>query len=100
VKLPLKPAAEEGVWEVDERVSRESVGKHLGDVVEGTSVEICEEGEELGAWCDVEKVRKVYKVSSANAGKKDVVRHGEDAQKEERKQMESVILGTIALKGS
>lgn len=83
-------------------ISGQSVSQHLGDVVQGTSVEIGEQGVELGGCCDVEKVRKAYKLGgdAGSKGKKGVVVNGSGLAKDERKQMESVILGIIALKGS
>tara|TARA_R110002003_G_scaffold140_24_gene12905 strand:+ start:2684 stop:3229 length:546 start_codon:yes stop_codon:yes gene_type:complete len=101
VKFPLRPSTSETAkeWILDESVTNESVSKHLGDVVEGTSVGIGERGEELGAWCDVEKVRKVYKLSDGGKkGKKGAVNG--DAGRDEKKEMESVILGIMTLKGS
>ncbi|KAH3920476.1 EKC/KEOPS complex subunit [Parastagonospora nodorum] len=104
VKLPLKSSdAEAKEWLVDGEITNESVSQHLGSVVEGTSVEISEKGEELGQWCDIDKIRKVYKLGdgSAKKGKKGAAVNGDGAEKEgEKKQMEVVILGTIALKGS
>jgi EKC/KEOPS complex subunit CGI121/TPRKB len=83
------------------------VGAHLGGAVEGTSVALGETGEELGMWCDVEKVRKMYKLGGGNAGKKGgkggVVNGESDVERrkaEEKKEIESVVLGVIALKGS
>jgi EKC/KEOPS complex subunit CGI121/TPRKB len=81
------------------------VSEHLGKVVEGTSVPVGEKGEELGEACDVEKVKKVYKIggdSAGKKGKKGEAVNGDGAEKkaEERRVMESVILGTIALKGT
>jgi EKC/KEOPS complex subunit CGI121/TPRKB len=103
VKLPLT-ASSSGEWVVDPGITNESVSRHLGSVVQGTSVEISEEGIELGQGCDVEKVRKVYKLgaeSGTKKGKKGAVVNGDgDEKKQERMDMESVILGTIALKGS
>ncbi|KAH7377373.1 kinase binding protein CGI-121-domain-containing protein [Pyrenochaeta sp. MPI-SDFR-AT-0127] len=87
---------------VAESVSRESVSRHLGHVVQGTSVEIGEAGDELGAWCDLDKLRKMYKLSG-DAGKKvkrGVIVNGAAPARDERKEMESVVLGIIALKGS
>nr|Q0UEM3.2 RecName: Full=EKC/KEOPS complex subunit CGI121 [Parastagonospora nodorum SN15] len=102
VKLPLKSSdAEAKEWLVDGEITNESVSQHLGSVVEGTSVEISEKGEELGQWCDIDKIRKVYKLGdgSAKKGKKGAAVNGDGAEKEgEKKQMEVVILGTIALK--
>ena len=107
VKLPLKASTtsssdERKEWVTDSSITNESVSQHLGDVVEGTSVQIEEAGEELGEWCDVEKVRKVYKLGdgAAKKGKKGVVVNGDAGKKDERKEMESVILGIMALKGS
>lgn len=83
------------------------MGTHLGGAVEGTSVALGETGEELGMWRDVEKVRKVYKLGGGDAGKKgkkgSVVNGEGDLERrkvEEKKEIESVVLGVIALKGS
>jgi EKC/KEOPS complex subunit CGI121/TPRKB len=119
VKLPLSPSttsasdstAEDGKprYAFDEGITNESVGKHLGSVVQGTSVPIGEEGSELGSYCEVEKVKKVYKLSVGDAskkGKKGAVVNGdaggekEGRSVDERKEMEGVILGIMALKGS
>jgi EKC/KEOPS complex subunit CGI121/TPRKB len=59
-------------------------------VVEGESVQIGDEGEELGGFCDVERVRKVYKL--AGVGKRGGV--------DEKKELESVVLGIMTIKGS
>ncbi|KAH7406452.1 kinase binding protein CGI-121-domain-containing protein [Phaeosphaeria sp. MPI-PUGE-AT-0046c] len=102
VKLPLRSEGDD--WVVDAAITNDSVRCHLGSVVEGTSVEIGEDGEELGMACDVDKVRKMYKLSAdgaAKKGKKGALVNGHGGEKKDaRKEMESVILGTIALKGS
>jgi EKC/KEOPS complex subunit CGI121/TPRKB len=75
----------------------------LGENVKGTSVELGEGGEELGEACEVDQVRKVYKLSDggkSGKGKKGAVVNGDVGVKDERKEMESVVLGIIALKGS
>jgi EKC/KEOPS complex subunit CGI121/TPRKB len=59
-------------------------------VVEGESVEIGEGGEELGEFCDVERVRKVYKLGGV--GKRGGV--------DEKNELESVVLGIMTIKGS
>lgn len=108
VKLPLKLHADsdrESKWVLDDLVTNASVGKHLGEVVQGTNVPIIsEDGCELGQWCDVEKVRKVYKLASGDAGKANKKNTPAPAIMEQqghhKKQMESIILGTMALKGS
>ncbi|KAH8723766.1 kinase binding protein CGI-121-domain-containing protein [Phaeosphaeriaceae sp. PMI808] len=101
VKLPLSPAPEGTGWVIDNAITSESVSVHLGHTVQGTSVEIGELGDELGSWCNVDKVRKMYKVSSESGkGKKGAVVQGDAKREDEKKEMESVILGMIALKGS
>jgi EKC/KEOPS complex subunit CGI121/TPRKB len=101
VKLPLISCSDE--WIVDESITNDSVSRHLGRVVEGTSVEIGEEGLELGQKCDIVKVRKVYKLgadSGAKKGKKGTILNGGGGEKDDREEMESVVLGTINLKGT
>jgi len=87
---------EDKVWIDDGSVTNESVSEHLGRVVEAESVQLGEGGEELGTWCDVQRVRKMYKLGDR---KKGVVMNG-DSGVDERKEMEAVILGLMALKGS
>lgn len=97
---------EKSTYEKDESITNESVSLHLGSAVEGTSVELGETGEELGMWCDVDKVRKAYKLGGdgGKKGKKGAVNgDGGDVERrkaEEKKDIESVVLGIIALKGS
>lgn len=85
--------------------TNESVSKHLGENVKGESIDVGEEGERLGDACDVEKVRKVYKVNSSGVGtgkngeKKGVV-NGAGGELDERKELESVVLGIMTIKGS
>ncbi|OAF98857.1 CGI-121-domain-containing protein, partial [Paraphaeosphaeria sporulosa] len=88
---------------LEEDVTAESVAKHLGMVVEGESVEIAEEMGEVGMFADVGKIRKIYKLGEGGAkgkGKKGTDVNGDGTARDERKDMESVILGTMALKGS
>lgn len=87
----------------------------MGHVVQGTSVVLGEAGDELGQACDVARVQKVYKLGDvgankgAGAGKKEkTTRDGSGAQgqqqvemgRDQRKELESVILGMLSLKGS
>ncbi|KAF2437514.1 CGI-121-domain-containing protein, partial [Karstenula rhodostoma CBS 690.94] len=84
-------------------VTAEGVGTHLGEVVEGEVVSIGEGMEEVAMFADVGKIRKIYKLGEAGAkgkGKKGAVVNGDGKVRDERKDMESVILGTMALKGS
>ncbi|KAH6862622.1 kinase binding protein CGI-121-domain-containing protein [Alternaria alternata] len=90
VKLPLSPSStastdEKSTYEKDESITNESVSSHLGSAVEGTSV---------------------YKLGGdgGKKGKKGAVNgDGGDVERrkaEEKKDIESVVLGIIALKGS
>ncbi|KZM25801.1 uncharacterized protein EKO05_0002613 [Ascochyta rabiei] len=87
VKLPLRADGS-----ADERVTRDSVAAHLGQVVEGESVQVGELGEGLGQFAEVHRVKKVYKIACAKGGSKGM--------KDDRGDLESVVLGAIALKGS
>jgi EKC/KEOPS complex subunit CGI121/TPRKB len=86
VKLSLSPAT-----------TAESVAKHLGETVQGQSVDIGEKGQMLGRWADLERVRKVYKLDGRGK-KRDV--NGAASQDDERKELEGVILGIMTVKGS
>lgn len=82
-------------------VTGESVGRHLAGAVEGDAVEIGEGGEEVGSFADVGKIRKIYKLGDGGKGKKgDAHVNVNGAARDERREMESFILGTMALKGS
>lgn len=92
---------------MEEAVTAESVSKHLGEVVEGTSLEVGVEGDELGQFVDLDKVRKVYKLDDAGGkgkGKKGdeamINGHGSDGEIDERKEIEGVVLGIMTVKGS
>ena len=92
VKLPIRADGS-----VDEGVSRESVSRHLGDVVEGESVEVEGDAELLGGFAEVHRIKKVYKIACAKGKGKGMMLNGE--KKDDRKDIESVVLGTMALKG-
>lgn len=74
---------------------------HLGDVVDGVSVEVGEKGVEIGEGAEVHRVKKVYKIGCAKGGKaKGGVKGGNgDKGKEDRRDIEAVVLGAMALKG-
>ncbi|KAF2644416.1 CGI-121-domain-containing protein [Massarina eburnea CBS 473.64] len=94
IKLSLPPT----------EVTNESVSKHLAEVVEGESVPIGDEGEELGLWADVAKIRKIYKLNDGGKGrakgKREVAVNGGARVRDEKKEMESVIMGIMVLKGT
>lgn len=82
-------------------MTHDSVSQHLGSAVEGTSVELSEDGRELGEASDVHRIKKTYKITCAKGGKKGAKGiNGEAGKKDDRSDIEAVILGTIALKGS
>jgi len=84
-------------FSVTPEITQESVGKHLSEVVQGSPIPISEEGEELGTWADEAKIRKIYKLTDGGKGKKGAVN---GAAADEKALLESVVLGTITLKGS
>jgi EKC/KEOPS complex subunit CGI121/TPRKB len=90
VKFSNLPTDDQGNKGDGNRLTESTVSEHLGRVVEGESVEIGEGGEELGEFCDVERVRKVYKLGGV--GKRGGV--------DEKKELESVVLGIMTIKGS
>lgn len=110
VKLPLSASGPDGAYVKDESITNQSVSAHLASAVQGTSVAIAEDGNELGLWCQLDKVRKVYKLGSADSGaggkkttKSSAFINGQggvNEMKDNKADMESVILGTMALKGS
>jgi len=91
--------------QVDERVTAQGVGEHLARVVQGDSVLLGERGEGLGDGCDVARVRAVYKLGGV-AAKKGGQKVGagmserQGRQVNEGKELESVVLGMLSLKGS
>jgi EKC/KEOPS complex subunit CGI121/TPRKB len=68
--------------------------------VEGESVPIGEDGEEIGAFCDVEKVKKAYKLDGVGGGGKKEAVNGTSGAIGDRKELEGVILGMMTIKGS
>jgi EKC/KEOPS complex subunit CGI121/TPRKB len=83
--------------------SSESVARHLGESVQGESVEIGEDGEELGMFTDLDMVSKVYKLDglgSAGAGAKEGAVNSASKQVDKRREMEGVVLGIMTIKGS
>lgn len=73
------------------------MSKHLGDVVEGESVEVDGDAEQLGMFAEVHRIKKVYKIACANGKGKGVTQNGQ--KKDDMKDIESVVLGTMSLKG-
>ncbi|EUC50846.1 hypothetical protein COCMIDRAFT_81037 [Bipolaris oryzae ATCC 44560] len=110
VKLPLSASAPDGTYVKDESITNQTVSAHLSNVVHGSSIEITDNGQELGFFCQLDKVRKVYKLASADRASQSNTtttttkqangdNHGNDSQ-DEKAYIESLVLGTMALKGS
>ncbi|EMD69708.1 hypothetical protein GGP41_001162 [Bipolaris sorokiniana] len=107
VKLPLSASAPDGTYVKDESITNQTVSAHLGNVVHGSSIEIADNGQELGSYCQLDKVRKVYKLASADRASRSNTttkqangdNHGNDSQ-DEKAYIESLVLGAMALKGS
>lgn len=71
--------------------------------MKGESIEMGEEGDELGMFCDAEKVRAVYKLNDMGGGGKEKgggVINGMNGEVDEKKELEGVILGMMTIKGS
>ncbi len=87
-------------------VTEESVGKHLGDAVEGEALHFNDES--LQALSDLSKIRKAYKIGSAPPSKGQskqpkLLVNGDpldSASTKERKELEIAILGAVALRGA
>ncbi|KAH7121125.1 kinase binding protein CGI-121-domain-containing protein [Dendryphion nanum] len=82
-------------------ITHDSVCQHLSEYVKGEAVEIGENGDEVGSFADLAKVKKVYKLDGLGEvkGKKGAV-NGDVTPVDILKEMEGVILGTITVKGS
>ncbi|KAF2138261.1 uncharacterized protein K452DRAFT_277286 [Aplosporella prunicola CBS 121167] len=74
-------------------VTAEAVQAHLSTAIEGTPLELTDA--ELARFTDLARIRKIYKLDSAKP-----MDGTADEPVDERKDMEAVVLGTMALKGS
>jgi EKC/KEOPS complex subunit CGI121/TPRKB len=83
-------------------ITNESVSKHLGEAVQGTSVVVDEDGAGLGQYGDLQNIKKVYKLADVGSGRgKKGARGGNvDVDVDERKEIEGVILGIMSVKGT
>lgn len=81
-------------------VTHESVQQHLNSIIEGTAVQFSNEN--IRATTDFAKVRKVYRLTDSrgkNQGKVGNRLEVDDAEKN-MTEIESAILGAIALRGA
>lgn len=77
------------------------MSKHLSSAIEGEAVELSEDGLELGSFAEVHRIKKTYKITCAKGGKKGAKGiNGDAGKKDDRSDIEAVVLGAIALKGS
>ncbi|PVI05298.1 CGI-121-domain-containing protein [Periconia macrospinosa] len=84
-------------------VTNESVAKHLSEAVQGVSVDVGEDGSELGLFADLSKIKKIYKVNDGGVkgkGGKKGVTDQVGTVKDERSALENIIMGVMTLKGS
>lgn len=85
-------------------VTAESVERHLEANVKGERIEFDDEG--LAGMSDLGRIRKIYKLNAPDGGGKGKKKGGEvngvngDEERDERAEMESVVLGLMALRGS
>lgn len=81
--------------------SAEAVQSHLSKVVEGEQLEFSDAA--LQAMTDVARVKKIYKLNGSGVvndrGKENPV-NGNDRAGDERKELEMLILGSMALRGA
>lgn len=92
VKLPIRADGS-----INDAVTRDSVAQHLATAIEGESVELDESGTQLGDYAEVHRIKKAYKLNCAKGKGGKATTNGE--KKDDRSDIEAVILGTIALKG-
>lgn len=80
-------------------VTKESVEEHLTGAIEGTKVEFADEW--LAQACDLEKVRKTYKIVKPQQAKGTRVVNGyAEKPRDARAEMEVQVLGLMALRGA
>ncbi|KAI9784363.1 MAG: hypothetical protein M1816_000887 [Peltula sp. TS41687] len=81
-------------------ITHESVQQHLDSVIEGTAVQFSNEN--IRAMTDFAKVRKVYKLNDSSGKKRGKAgdQLGTDGAEQNMTEIESAILGAIALRGA
>ncbi len=75
----------------------EQIQQQLTSVVEGEQVPF--EDDVLAGMTDLARVRKIYKLN-VQGGKKDAVVNGVGKEETERKELEIMVLGSMALRGA
>lgn len=84
------------VVKAGEGLDRSIIEHHLAGAVQGTRVDFTDEWLRNG--CDLDKVRKTYKIAKAQQGGKVINGAGHDT--DERKYIETQVLGFMALRGA
>ena len=80
-------------------VSKEGVEQHLREAVEGTAAEFSDEW--LEEVCDLDKVRKTYKLAKPQQAKGTKAMNGDAGTiRDERSDLEVQVLGLMALRGA
>ncbi len=80
-------------------ITHEDVQQHLKSAIEGTAVEFSDTV--LSKMTDMLRVRKIYKVNAqAQTGGKKAKSNGAVSEEAEKKELEAVVLGLMALRGA
>jgi len=82
-----------------ESFSKDSVEKHLNEVVDGTAIAFNDEW--LSSICDLDKVRKNYKIAKPQAARGTRAVNGDASEgHDEKGEVEVQVLGVMALRGA
>lgn len=76
-------------------VTLEKVQEHLGESIKGQQLPLTDE--ELSTSCDTARIRKIYKVPAATKSK---ITNGVHPSQQEQSQLETQVLGAMALRGA
>ncbi len=74
------------------------IQEHLAKVVEGVQVPFSDA--EMSDMTDLARVRKIYKLNVAGGGRKPINAVNGASEIDERKELEVLILGSMALRGA
>lgn len=80
-------------------VTQESVARHLSEHIKGT--EVAFDNATIASFSDLNRIRKIYKISPAASGGVNGKANGTfDSQSESLHDLETQILGLMALRGA
>jgi hypothetical protein len=81
----------------DPAITLESVQEHLSLHIKAQEEPLTDEA--LSSSCDVPRIRKVYKIAAPPSGKGKVT-NGVHPSQQERSQLETQVIGAMALRGA